>query len=115
MSKGRVPKVMCQADGFNQVFIASQGARQCPSNLRYFDGMRQPGSEIIALKIDEDLCFVFQAAEGSGVDDSIPIALEGRPVFGLMVKVSAALAVPAAHAIGSKTLILYFLKLLACE
>jgi hypothetical protein len=50
--------------------------------------MSQAGSVIVALAVDEDLSFVFQAPEGLRVDDAVAVALETEPevVFGLRVR-----------------------------
>ena len=40
--------------------------------------VREPGAEVVAFGIDEDLCLVAQAAEGLRVDDAVPVTLKGR-------------------------------------
>ena len=47
--------------------------------------MGEPGAEVVALGIDEDLRLVAQAAERLGVDDAVAVALERRAqaAFGL--------------------------------
>ncbi len=108
-------EVVSQADGLDKVLVAAQRARQGAADLGDLEGVGQAGAEIIALEVDENLGLVFEAAEGGGVDDAVAVALEGGAVIGLVVQVGAAFAVPAAHAIGGKTLILDLLKLLAVE
>ena len=38
--------------------------------------MGQPGAEMVALVIDEDLRLVLEPAEGGGMDDAVAVALE---------------------------------------
>ena len=80
MSKGRVPQVVGEADGFRQVFIAAQRPGEGPADLRDFQRMGQPGAVVVSLIIDEDLGLVFQPPEGSGVQDAVLVALVAAAV-----------------------------------
>ncbi|MBC6416580.1 MAG: hypothetical protein GDA47_01970 [Rhodospirillales bacterium] len=47
-------------------------------DLRHLQRMRQPGSVVVALVVDEDLGLVLQSAKGIGRDNAIAIALKDR-------------------------------------
>ncbi len=115
VTEGGMSQVMRQADRLHKVFVAAQGAGQRPADLGDFQGMGETGAEVIAFVVDEDLGLVFQAAEGGGVQDPVPVALERGAVLGLVVEIGASLRVPAAHPIGCKTFILDLFQLLAGE
>ena len=77
MPEWRVAKVVGQAQRLGQILVEPQRARHRSPNLRDFDRMGQPNTEMVAVGGDEHLGFVAQAAEGDRVDDPVPIALEG--------------------------------------
>ena len=62
-------------------------ARDAARNLRYFEGMRQAGTEQVAFVVDEYLGFVFQPAEGGGMDDAVAVALKLVAVVGAVLGV----------------------------
>ncbi len=115
MPEGRVTQVVRQADAFHQVFIGTQGAGDRAGNLRYLQGVRQPGAVVIALVIDENLCLVLQPAEGGGVQDAVAITLERRAVFGLIVGKDAPLGISAAASVGRQGLLFNCFKLVSVE
>ena len=90
VTEGRVPQVVRQADGFDQVLVGAQGAGDGAPNLGYFQGVGQAGAVVVAFIVDEYLGLVFQAAEGGGVQDAVAVALEGGAVFRLVIRVCAA-------------------------
>src|SRR5215207_8863752 len=113
--KGGVPKIMCQTDGFHQIFVAAQGTRERSSNLGNFEGVRQARPKVIAFVVDKDLSFVFKASKPCRVKDSIPVPLEGCAVFRFVIQIGTTLRVPAAHAVRSKAFIFDLFKLLTGE
>ena len=70
-------QIVRQGDGFGQVFVQTQGAGDGAGDLRHFQRMRQAGAEMVFFGIDKDLRFVFQAAEGFGMQDAVAVALKG--------------------------------------
>jgi hypothetical protein len=76
MTERRMTQIMRERDGFDQVFIQTQIARYCASDLRDFQRMGQPRPKQIAFMIDENLRFVFQPAKSRRMNDAIAIALE---------------------------------------
>ena len=67
MPKWRVTEIVRQTDGLDQVFVRSQSAGQCPTDLGNFQRVGEAGTEVVAFEIDKDLCLVFQSAECGGV------------------------------------------------
>ena len=67
---------MREGDGFDQVFIEAQVARDGAAHLRHFQAVRQARTEQISLVIEEHLGLVFKAAESRGMDDAVAVALE---------------------------------------
>ena len=76
MPEGRMPQIMGESERLGQVLIAAQGPRQCPCNLRDFQGMGQTGTVQIALMGHKHLGLSLQPAKGRRVYDSVTIALE---------------------------------------
>ncbi len=68
--------VVYQRQGFHQVDVqlklGSDGAR----DLRNLHGVRQASAEVVGVAPGEDLCLVFQAAEGAGMDDAVAVPLK---------------------------------------
>ena len=78
VAKGRVAQVMRQADGLGQVFVQAQGAGDGAGDLRHLQRVGQPGAVEVALRREEDLRFLLEAAERLAVDHAVPVALEHR-------------------------------------
>jgi len=53
MSERGVAQVVSERDGLGQVFIQTQGASHRPGDLRDFEGVRQPGAVVVALRAKE--------------------------------------------------------------
>src|SRR5690606_22615408 len=80
VSEGRVPQVVGQRNGFDEIFVQPERTGHRPGDLCDLQTMREPCAKEVALVIDEDLCLVFQAPEGVSMHDAIAIALEfGAP------------------------------------
>ncbi len=94
MAKRGMPKIMRQRDGFRQVFIGPQRPGDGATDLGDFHGVGEAGAVIIALVVNEHLGFIFQSAEGCGMDDAVAVALKNGAVFGFAVRVHT----PARHA-----------------
>ena len=78
MAERRVAEIVDERNGLGQILVDLQSAGQSTRDLRHLDRVGQPRAVMVALMGDKDLCLVFQPAEGGGVDDAVPIALEGR-------------------------------------
>ena len=86
MPEGRVTEIMGKADRLHQVLVAPQCPGHRPPDLRDFQGVRQSRPVIITFVVDEDLRFVLQPPERTGVQDTITVALERGAVFRLRVR-----------------------------
>ena len=115
MAERRMTQVVRQADGLAQVFVATQGAGKGAADLSHFDGVSETCAVIVAFVVDKDLCLVFHATKGPGVDDAVAVALEGGAIIWLVIEVGAAFAVLAAHPVGRQAFVLDLFQLLAGE
>ena len=79
MAEGRMAQVVRQGDGLGQVLVQAQRAGDHPRQGNGLQGVRQAGAVVVPLVVDEYLGLVLQASEGAGVDNPVPVALEGRP------------------------------------
>jgi len=75
MAEGGVTKIMRQGERLGQVFIEPERTGDRAGDLRDFDRMGKTRAVVIPLVIDKDLGLVFQASEGSGMDDAVAVAL----------------------------------------
>ena len=75
VAERRMTQVVRQADGFNQVFVEPQRARDRTAQLRDFERMREPRAKQIALVVQEHLGLVDQPAKRRRVHDTIAVAL----------------------------------------
>jgi hypothetical protein len=76
VAEWRVAQIVRQRHRLDQVLVQSQAPRDRAADLRDFDAVGEAGAEQIALVIDEDLGLVFEAAECTGMDDAVAVALE---------------------------------------
>ena len=76
MAEGRMPEVVRQCHGLDQIFIEREAACHRSSDLRNLNAVRQAGSEEVAFVVDEYLGLVFKSAKRGRVDDPVAIALE---------------------------------------
>src|SRR6185503_12620700 len=79
MAKGRMAQIMSQGNCLGQVFIQGESARNCPADRSYFDRMSQPGPQMIAGAIQENLRLIFQSPKRARVDDARPVPLKFGP------------------------------------
>ena len=71
-----MPEIVRERDGFGQIFIEAQGARNGAADRCNFDGVSQPRAQMVAGAVEENLRLVFQTTKGSRMNDASPIALE---------------------------------------
>jgi hypothetical protein len=79
MAKGRMAKVMSQAQRLGEVLIQAQGPRHRPPDLRDLQAVREADSIMIAVRRDKNLRLVAETAEGDRVDQSVAVALKDVP------------------------------------
>ena len=85
--KGRVPQVMGQRNGLNQIFVQPQRARHGATQLRHLQRVCEPRAKQVAFMVQKNLRFVHQPPKRGGVDDAVAVALKvgarGRGLFGI--------------------------------
>ena len=79
VAEGRMPEVVRQRNGFDQVFVEPEITRHGTADLRDFDAVGQAGTKQVAFMIHENLGLVLEASKSRGMDDAIAVALELRP------------------------------------
>ena len=75
VSERRVAEIVRQRDGFDEVFVERQRARNRAPELSDLERMREPGAVQIALVVDEDLRLVDEAPERRAMHDAVTVAL----------------------------------------
>src|ERR1700733_1103503 len=76
MAEWRMAEIMRQRQGLGEILVEAKPSRQRAGNLRHFEGVSEPGAVMVAFVEHEDLCLVLEAAERSGVDDTVAVAAE---------------------------------------
>jgi hypothetical protein len=71
-----MPNIMTQGDSFYQILVKTQKPANRASDFRYQLHVQDPVGNVIILKQEENLGFVYVAAVGLGMDDSIRIVEE---------------------------------------
>ncbi len=71
-----VAEIVGERDGLRQVLVQPQRAGDRAGDLADLERMGQPGAEVLAFVLEEDLRLVLQAPEGRGMDDAVAVALE---------------------------------------
>ena len=74
--------------------------------------MREPGAEVVAFVIDEDLGLVLEPPERAGVQHAVAVLLARRPVSALALLVDAAAGVGGQACVGRQRLPFVVLELL---
>src|SRR5436190_12916168 len=82
-------QVMRERDGFGEILVQPQGARDVPRNARDLDGVGEPRAQMVAGAVEKNLCLVFQPAEGARMNDAVAVALEMRAPLGRLFLVFA--------------------------
>ena len=84
VAAGTVPAVVAQGDGLGERHVEPAGPGDGRGHLGHLEGVGQPGP-LVVVGEDEDLGLAGQPAEGGGVQDAVPVALEaGAPRVGLL-------------------------------
>jgi hypothetical protein len=71
-----VSEVVSQRNSLGEVFVEVKSAGDGSGYLGYFERVGESGHKVVALGRDEYLSLVFQASEGIGVKDAVPVSLE---------------------------------------
>ena len=79
VTEGSMSKVVAEGDCLGKVFVEAQRPSDGARDLHHLQCVRQTGAEVVAVRGDEDLRLMHQAAEGLGVDNSVAVSLEFIP------------------------------------
>ena len=92
MAEGRVPEIVRQRQRLGEVLVHPENTTDRARDLRHLQTMSEARAVMIPLVIDEDLRLVLEPAEGRAMDDTVTVALEGRPraAFGFWVETPTA-------------------------
>src|SRR3546814_10503890 len=69
VTEGRMADVMRQRQRFGEVLIKPKRPRDRARDLRNFEAVGQPDTEVIAIRRDEHLGLVTQATKGDRMED----------------------------------------------
>src|SRR6516165_3823782 len=78
MAEGRVAEIVGERERLGQVLIKPKPSRHRAGDLGHLEAMGESRAVVIALVIDENLRLVVQPPEGSGMQDAVAVAGEGR-------------------------------------
>ena len=73
MAEGGMAQIMTQDDGLDQIQIQIQCPAHGPGNLGHLQGVGQPGAQNLILAGGHQLGLARQTAEGTAVEDLIPV------------------------------------------
>ena len=80
VAERRVTEVVAERDRFGKILVEAERPRDRPRDLRDFERVRQPGAVVVALRGDEHLRLVGQAAERLAVQNAVAVALKAGAV-----------------------------------
>ncbi len=98
MRKRRMADIVAQRESLGEFFIEPQRHGHGAGDLRDFDGVGEPVTEMVRDARRKDLGFVLQPAKGPRMDDAVAIALELAAVRMRQFGIS-----PAAASLDGKT------------
>ena len=75
VTKGSVSQIVTHRDSLRQILIEIQRPGNGSCNAGYFNCVGHPGAVVVALRIEKDLGFMHQPAEGLTMDDPVRISL----------------------------------------
>ena len=78
VAEGGVAKVMGEADGLSQVLVEPQRPGDGAGDLGDFQRVGQAGAVEVALRREEDLCFLLEPPERLAVEHPVAVPLEHR-------------------------------------
>ncbi len=73
-----VAEIVSEGDRLRQVFVEPQCPRDRARHLADLERMGQPGAEVLAFVLEEDLRLVLQPPKRRRMDDAVAVALEFR-------------------------------------
>ena len=79
MAERRVAQIMGEGNGFYQIFIEAQAARNGSRDLCDFEAVGEARAKEVPLVIDEYLCLVFKATKRCRMNDTVSVTLKFSP------------------------------------
>lgn len=76
VAEGAVADIVGEGDGGGEVLVDAEGAGEGAGHGGHFDGVGEAGPVVILGAVNEDLGFVFEAAEAFAVDDAVAVPLK---------------------------------------
>ena len=102
MAERRVAEIVRERQRFGEVFMQAQRAADGAGELRDFETVREARAVMVAFVVDEHLRFIFETAEGGGMDDAIAVALEGGAGVAFFLAVQPAAAMRGIAGVGGE-------------
>jgi hypothetical protein len=93
MAERWMADVVGEAQGFGEILVEAERAGDGAADLGHFEAVGEADPEMVAVRRDENLGLVAEAAEGDRMDDPVAVALEGiarPPLAGLRLAVKPA-------------------------
>jgi hypothetical protein len=78
MTEGGMTQVMPQGYGFRQILIEIKGTAYGTSYLSHLKSVGKPGYIVIPQRSNENLRLMLEAPKSLRMDNTVPVALEGR-------------------------------------
>ena len=93
MPERRVSEIVTKADRLGQILVQAQRPGDTAGDAGGLERVREPGTVMVAARVDEDLRLVLEPAEGLRVHDpvSIPLKRRSQPTVVLRVRPPACL------------------------
>src|SRR5262245_37805291 len=88
-------EIMRERDGFSEVFVEPESAGDVTRGGRDFNGVSQPGAQVVASTVREHLRFIFEPAERAGMNDAVAVALVFRAPIGRRLLIFASASICA--------------------
>src|SRR5439155_4084486 len=102
----RMAEIVAEPDRLDEVLVQAESPRDAPCDPGRLECVREPGPEVIPLRVDEHLGLVAQPTERFRVGDPVAVALERRAQAALILHVRAAAALVRADGQGRQPALL---------
>ena len=76
MAERRMAEIVREAERLGQILVEAERARHRSPDLRDFEAVGEPNPIMVAIRRDEHLCLVPEAAERDRMDDAVAVVLE---------------------------------------
>ena len=80
MPKWRMAEIVGQSNRFGQILIQRQGPSNGAANGSHLDGMGQPGAQMVAGSVEENLGLVLEPAKSARMNDASAVPLKLGPI-----------------------------------